>query len=71
MANSINGWISGIDVLYLCNKRRCENCPSRGIVSPNDDIICRHTSDVKYSISTHGLFEYVTDVKCIVQKEIG
>lgn len=67
--NKIEGWVKGIDVLYLCNKKRCENCTSLGIYDGED--ICKRTLDEKYAISTRGIFEFDGEFGCLVQKEIG
>lgn len=68
--NKIEGWAKGIDVLYLCNKKRCSNCISLGIYGDED--ICRHTSDENYAISTRGIFEFSKSIPgYLIQKEIG
>ncbi len=66
--NKIEGWVKGIDVLYLCNKKKCKNCTSLGIYGGED--ICRRTLDEKYAISTRGIFEFDREFGCLVQKEI-
>ena len=67
--NKIEGWVKDIDILYLCNKKRCSKCSSLGIVDGED--VCKHTSDENYAISTRGIFEFDRGCGCLVQKEIG
>ena len=69
--NKIEGWVKDIDILYLCNKKRCKNCVSLGIYGDED--VCRHTLDEKYAISTRGIFEIMggDGQYALVQKEIG
>ena len=68
--SKIEGWVKGIDVLYLCNKKRCKDCVSLGVCGDED--VCRHTFDEKYAISTRGIFEFSKSIPGhLIQKEIG
>jgi hypothetical protein len=54
-----NSFIKGIDICYICNRKRCKKCSSaRGEVYGYLGARCTHTFDPKYAVSTSGLFEY-------------
>ena len=65
-----NSFIKGIDICYICNRKKCKHCSSAlGLTE-----CCTHTFDQEFAISTSGLFEYINtrgDNGVLWQYEVG